>query len=950
MPRQHTDGAAADAAGPIAAGIQGMRRNPRPRVRCSVSMRNPIPAATLIAILLAFGSIAQAENSTFNVRSYGATGDGKTLDTAALNKAVAACAEAGGGQVLVPAGAYLSATVHLKSKVTLKLDAGARIIGASDLAQYAWPTQFPDPWHRALILGDGVENVAIVGPGVIDGNKVPDPDGEEHMRGPHAVLFANSHHIAIRDVCIQDAGNYAVLLRVASQVEVRGVKITGGWDGVHFRGRKDEPCRDVSITDCEFYTGDDCIAGFYWQDTLIDHCIINSSCNGIRLIGPAQGLIIHDCLIFGPGRHEHRTSREKHRTNMLAGLCLQPGAWEQTQGAMDDVKISDITMYDVTTPLHLSLKAGNVAGRITIDRLTATGAYLAAASIESWAEAPIDHVTLRDVSLQFTGGAAPRQGKVQVKAPGVDARPLPSWGLYAKNIRTLDLENVRLGVDKPDGRPAILAEGVASLTLDTVRLPLGPASATLALSEVLDVRRRDSGIETVAAKCVSLQAGVEPCSVVATVQNPGSNPGLSRIDLSVDGQTSCRWVWLAPGAQTQVVFLGLAPGKHEVRCGEVQMNAPAAEAETPPAPPQLAKARFVVPPVVFLHHTAERSFIGPGMFQLENGELLMAAPWGRPPTHFEQLAAKYPVPLLYRSRNGGRSWAEQGRLNMPWSLTGMISDGGVSFLRLKDGRLAFVANRHVQGLHGGGLPVISFSCDDGKTWTPARLIGQPEGVWYVMNDRLIQLRDGRLLVPVAHMATEPGRSEGQKNLSECFMSDDAGLTWTLSRTPAQLDDERGMAEPAVAELADGRVLMLARTGRGFLYASWSDDRGQTWSQPQPTVLMSACSSLTLKTLPDGRLIVFYDHVRPLGKSAFFPRSPLCYAVSSDGGKSWSQPVIVDDEGADKRDRQNIYPSILFTKEGMLVMWSTHPADPKGSFAGSYDASIGGGKRAILAYP
>ena len=375
-----------------------------------------------------------------------------------------------------------------------------------------------------------------------------------------------------------------------------------------------------------------------------------------------------------------------------------------------------------------------------------------------------------------------------------------------------------------------------------------------------------------------------------------------------------------------------------------------AGAEDEPSAPPFARANFVVAPEVFVRHTAERAFIGPGMFRLETGDVLMAAPWGRPPTHFEQLAAKYPAPMLYRSQDGGRTWEEQGRMKMEWSLTGMISDGGVSFLRLKDGRLAFLAHRHVQGLHGGGLPAISFSSDDGKTWTPARLIGEPEGVWYVMNDRLIQLRSGRLLAPVAHMAEESGVREGQKNVSLCFFSDDGGLTWNRSRTPVKLDDERGMAEPAVAEVDGGRILLLARTGRGCLYAAWSADGAETWSQPEPTSLVSACSSLTLKTLPDARLIVFYDHAKPLGKGAFFPRTPLCYSVSSDGGKNWSPPVIVDDEGAEKKDRQNIYPSIAFTKEGMLVVWSTHKADPKGSFAGSNDVTVGGGKRAILAYP
>ncbi len=204
------------------------------------------------------------------------------------------------------------------------------LIGTPDLNQYESyppPESRPgerDSWYRALVLGVGVENVAITGSGVIDGNKVFDAHGEEHMRGPHAVLLGDSRNIVIRDVHVHDAANYAILLQRTSHVEIRGVECSGGWDGVHFRGRKSQPCRDIRIIDCSFFTGDDCIAGGYWEDTLIDRCVINSSCNGIRLIAPSRNLIIHGCLFYGPGRFEHRTSREKHRTNMLAGLCLQP--------------------------------------------------------------------------------------------------------------------------------------------------------------------------------------------------------------------------------------------------------------------------------------------------------------------------------------------------------------------------------------------------------------------------------------------------------------------------------------------------------------------------------------------------------------------------------------------------------------------------------------------------
>jgi polygalacturonase len=123
-------------------------------------------------------ALAAVSQGIFDVRRYGAAGDGKTLDTAAIHKAIEACAQAGGGQVRLTPGRYLSGTVHLKSHVTLFLEAGAVLVGTTDLNQYQRPT-VPDympeakwgKWHRALILGDGLEDIAIAGQGVIDGNK-----------------------------------------------------------------------------------------------------------------------------------------------------------------------------------------------------------------------------------------------------------------------------------------------------------------------------------------------------------------------------------------------------------------------------------------------------------------------------------------------------------------------------------------------------------------------------------------------------------------------------------------------------------------------------------------------------------------------------------------------------------------------------------------------------------
>ncbi len=418
------------------------------------------------------GLSAVAANHLFDIRDQGAAGDGTTLDTAAINQAIDACARAGGGQVLFPPGRFLSGTVHLRSRVTLFLAAGARLIGTTNLNEYHQPTPpefMPEAkwgkWHRALIVGENVEDATITGAGVIDGNKVFDATGEERMRGPHTIAFVNCSRITIRDVSIVDAANYAIFFQVSDDVEIRDVKITGGWDGVHWRGAPERWCRNVNVIGCRFYTGDDSIAGRYWDNTVISGCIINSSCNGIRLIGPATRLIVANNLFYGPGQQPHRTSGEKRRTNMLSGINLQPGGWDATRGLLDEVLISNNTMHQVASPVMLSVKGSNTVGRVTISDLHATGVYRSALSVESWADAPITNVVVRAANIEFAGGS--KAGSVPpVKAPGVDARPLPAWGFYARNVENVAFEDVRLSLASDDFRPVLVADGVKRLNLD----------------------------------------------------------------------------------------------------------------------------------------------------------------------------------------------------------------------------------------------------------------------------------------------------------------------------------------------------------------------------------------------------------------------------------------------------------------------------------------------------
>lgn len=331
-----------------------------------VACQNPQPAAEVV----------------IDVTQQGVVGDGTTLNTQAFNRVIQDAPE--GAVILVPAGKYLTGTLHLKSHITLRLDSLAEIIGTTDLDAYDHykPTKDmtrydtgagsvnanltgDERWTKALVLGQNLEDVVIEGKGTFNGQHVTDSLGEESMRGPHTILLAESRNISLKDFRINCAANYAVLGYELNETKIDGLTIHEGWDGVHIRGGE-----NLLIEHCDIQTGDDCIAGGYWTNMLIRDCRLNSSCNGIRMIEPSENLIIQDCSIYGPGVYYHRTSGPVKRS--IYGIVLEPGAWGDAPGHTENVLIKDCQIDNVLSPVVYSMGENNTCSGLTIDGLKAT--------------------------------------------------------------------------------------------------------------------------------------------------------------------------------------------------------------------------------------------------------------------------------------------------------------------------------------------------------------------------------------------------------------------------------------------------------------------------------------------------------------------------------------------------------------------------------------------------
>jgi len=279
------------------------------------------------------------------------------------------------------------------------------------------------------------------------------------------------------------------------------------------------------------------------------------------------------------------------------------------------------------------------------------------------------------------------------------------------------------------------------------------------------------------------------------------------------------------------------------------------------------------------------------------------------------------------SSDGGETWTKD-------DVTLLGNEGGlnvmsVSLLRLADGRIAFFYLR--KNATNDCIPYLRFSADEARTWSePVRAIGE-KGYFVLNNDRVAQLRGGRLLMPVA-IHTDAGLHPVSRGRVTAYLSDDFGRTWR--RAGSVLDcpapSPEGLQEPGVVELRDGRVMMYIRTRLGCQYLSYSRDQGESWSAPQPSDLLSPQSPALIKRIPEtGDLLLVWNdhaHVDPAMRAVDQPgpgrkvywgkRTPLTVAISRDEGRHWEKGRNIED----RADGMYAYPALCFTGDRVLVAY------------------------------
>lgn len=427
----------------------------------------------------------------YNIRSYGARGDRSTIDTAALQAAIDACTQDGGGTVLVPAGTFTIGTVELKSNVTLHIAAGGTLLGSGDGKQYHAVDAIP--LHGDTTLNDGnwallfavhAKNIAIEGPGTIDGQGAQfhpavrgatPPSGIGGSKRPYHVLVYQCENFSVRNISLLDCAYHSIRIIESQRIVLDSIyihnRVNGNNDGFHFISAE-----QVRLSNCTVKCGDDACAMFGSCKTItVTNCYFSTRWSVFRFGGGfATDIAVSNCVL-------------KEVYGCPIKFQGDPGSH------FENISFSDLVLDDVTGPISISIGGrlhppddktpvivrnisfshihGNVTAHAPAQLTEGTlgvgarpGEIRSAIVLNNVNDSILENISFDNVHLVFGGGGtaeeAARRDIPKVFGEYFELGPIPAYGLYARNARGLTLQNVRFEVSEPDLRPAVIFDHV----------------------------------------------------------------------------------------------------------------------------------------------------------------------------------------------------------------------------------------------------------------------------------------------------------------------------------------------------------------------------------------------------------------------------------------------------------------------------------------------------------
>jgi polygalacturonase len=502
------------------------------------------------ALALSAAAPLETRAASFDVKTFGAKGDGKTLDRDAINKAIDAAAAAGGGTVYIPAGTYLTGSIRLRSNITLQLDHGSVIVASTDLATYDPSFRFrsqPSPINpvdgTSLIWGEGLENISIVGGGLISGTKALVRQARASADADKAIALKLCRNVTLRDFSVLNGGHSAVFALAVDNLTIDNLKIDTNRDGIDV-----DSCRNVRISNTSV-------------NSPMDDGICLKASHTLGFARPTENVTITNVLVSGydigsllDGTYKRTVKQAPDRDGPTGRIKMGTGshgdfknitisnvvfdrsrglALETVDGAhLEDIAISNITMRDVSnSPIFIRL--GNrmleapegtpigTARRVSISNVVVYDADPRYPSIITGIPGhQVEDIKLSNIRILCRGGLTLDQVAKQpadlvstffFRTPAGAVPPrepfdtperekeypepsmfglLPAYGFFIHHAKGIELNNVEVGFMQEDRRPAFVLDDVSGADFQHVKAQKATGVPTIVLKNVQDFTAR----------------------------------------------------------------------------------------------------------------------------------------------------------------------------------------------------------------------------------------------------------------------------------------------------------------------------------------------------------------------------------------------------------------------------------------------------------------------------
>ena len=452
----------------------------------------------LISLLCIFLSVcfithAQVENNDrlfptietcgVSILKFGAIGDGKTLNTSFIQKAINTVSEQGGGFVVIPQGKFLTGTIVLKNGVFLYLSPGSVLISSTEIEDFpeikpSYRSYTDNYSQRSLIFAEQQRNIGIVGYGKIygQGEQFIEDKNRIYKFRPYLVRLIECKEVNLEGITFENGAMWTVHLLACENIRCSNVKINSRCnrnnDGIDI-----DSCENVIVSDCHIVSGDDSIvlkstSPKPCKNITITNCILSSLCNALKMgtesNGGFQNISISNCTIYD---------------TRISGVTIQT----VDGGITENIVINNICMQNVSNPIFIRL--GNRARpccpgqsvtsvgtmkTIILTNIIATGADSIGCPISGLPNHYIEELTLRDINLSFKGAV---EKQIDVPEEKEDAYPeyrmfgtLPAYGFFVRHVKNIHMENITIHTGEKDIRPALFLTDVQTPVISNIHL------------------------------------------------------------------------------------------------------------------------------------------------------------------------------------------------------------------------------------------------------------------------------------------------------------------------------------------------------------------------------------------------------------------------------------------------------------------------------------------------